>query len=108
MAAAESASGGSPHAPWDFDQLRQEHAGYVVSSYSRMKRAWSEELDPLERDEFRREPGRATLAVMLADDELPGGTATGTMLHEILEKIPFDSLDPDADLRRLAATQGNR
>ena len=34
----------------------------------------------------------ATLATVLADDELPGGTATGTMLHEILETIPFDSL----------------
>ena len=76
----------------NFYQLKQDHAGYVVSSYSRMKRIESGELDPLERDEFRREPGQKTLATVLADDELPGGTATGTMLHEILETIPFDSL----------------
>ena len=30
---------------------------------------------------------------LVADDELPGGTATGTMLHEILENIPLNSLD---------------
>jgi len=57
-----------------------------------MKRAWSEEIDPLERDEFRRDPGRATLALTPAEGELPGGTASGSMLHEILEFIPFDSL----------------
>ena len=75
-----------------FFRLRQNHAGYVVSSYSRMKRVESGELDPLERDEFRREPGQKTLETVLTEEELPGGTATGTMLHEILENIPFDSL----------------
>jgi exodeoxyribonuclease V beta subunit len=78
--------------PPNFFQLRQDHAGYIVSSYSRMKRAESGELNPLDRDEFRREPGPKVLATVLADDELPGGTATGTMLHEILENIPFDSM----------------
>ena len=39
---------------------------------------------------------------LLADDELPGGTATGTMLHEILENIPFDSLDSKPSSGRLA------
>ena len=57
-----------------------------------MKRAWSGELNPLERDEFRREPGTTALANLLSEHDLPGGTATGTMLHEVLEKIPFDSL----------------
>jgi exodeoxyribonuclease V beta subunit len=80
-----------PHS-WDFHRLRGRHAGYEVSSYSRMKRAWSEEIDPLERAEFRRDPGRATLAVAPPEGELPGGTASGSMLHEILEFIPFESL----------------
>ena len=62
------------------------------------------ELDPLERDEFRREPGRATVAVTPPEGELPGGTASGSMLHEILEMIPFDSLDPDAEIRGLATS----
>jgi exodeoxyribonuclease V beta subunit len=76
----------------DFSEYRRKHAGYIVSSYSRMKRAWTGDLDPLERDAFRREPGQKTLAALLKDDDLPGGTATGTMLHEVLEKIPFNSL----------------
>jgi exodeoxyribonuclease V beta subunit len=75
-----------------FFQLRQSHAGFIVSSYSRMKRLEGGELDPLERDEFRREPGQKTLATVAADNELPGGTVTGTMLHEILERVPFASL----------------
>ncbi len=85
------------HLP-NFFQLRQNHAGYIISSYSRMKRTESGALDPLERDEFRREPGQKTLATVLADNELPGGTATGTMLHEILENVPFDSLDSKPNL----------
>jgi exodeoxyribonuclease V beta subunit len=80
-----------PHS-WDFHRLRGRHAGYEVSSYSRMKHAWSQEIDPLERAEFRRDPGRATLTVAPPEGELPGGTASGSMLHEILEFIPFDSL----------------
>jgi exodeoxyribonuclease V beta subunit len=79
------------HHYWEFAEYRRRHAGYEVSSYSRMKRAWSGELDPLERDEFRREPGRAAIVVTPAEGDLPGGTAAGLMLHEIIEKIPFDS-----------------
>jgi exodeoxyribonuclease V beta subunit len=82
----------------NFFQLRQDHAGYVVSSYSQIKHVESSELDPLARDEFRREPGLKTLAAELTADELPGGTATGTMLHEILENIPFGSLDSKPNL----------
>ena len=86
----------------NFYQLQQNHAGYIVSSYSRMKRIESGELDPLERDEFRREPGQKTLATVLADDELPGGTATGTMLHEILENDPVRFAGREAHSGRLA------
>ena len=87
VAAAASAPGGSPTLV-GLRQAPRQHAGYEVSSYSRMKRAWSEEIDPLERAEFRRDPGRATVAVTPAEGELPGGTASGTMLHEISEFIP--------------------
>ena len=89
----------------NFYQLKQDHAGYVVSSYSRMKRIESGELDPLERDEFRREPGQKTLATVLADDELPGGTATGTMLHEILENDPVRFAGREAYSGRLAGAR---
>ena len=74
----------------EFAGYRQRHAGYEVSSYSRMKRAWSGDLDPLERDEFRRDSSRELVTVAPTERALPGGTAAGLMLHEILEKIPFD------------------
>ena len=57
----------------------------------RNERVEHSEIDPLERDDLC-EPAQKTLAIELADDELPGGTATGTMLHEILENVPLDSL----------------
>ena len=74
----------------EFAGYRHRHAGYEVLSYSRMKQAWSVELDPLERDEFRREAGQELITVAPTVSELPGGTAAGLMLHEILENIPFD------------------
>jgi exodeoxyribonuclease V beta subunit len=74
----------------EFAGYRHRHAGYEVSSYSRMKQAWSGELDPLERDEFRRESSWELVTVVPTERELPGGTAAGLMLHEILEKIGFD------------------
>ena len=92
----------------NFYQLKQDHAGYIVSSYSRMKRIESGELDPLERDEFRREPGQKTLATVLADDELPGGTATGTMLHEILENDPVRFAGGEAFSGRLARARADQ
>ena len=75
----------------EFAGYRYRHAGYEVSSYSRMKRAWTSELDPLERDEFHREVDRESISVSPTDSGLPGGTSVGLMLHEILEKVPFDS-----------------
>jgi exodeoxyribonuclease V beta subunit len=76
----------------DFGVLRKKHTGYEVTSYSRMKRAWNEELVPLGREELDREPARAPLAAVPAEGELPGGTAAGLLLHEILELVPFNSL----------------
>ena len=76
-----------------FSQLRQQprrlHRLILFADEAGVR---AESLIRCERDEFRREPGQKTLATVLGDDELPGGTATGTMLHEVLEKIPFDSL----------------
>ena len=63
-----------------------------------MKQAWSSDIDPLEPDEFRLDSGRGTSAVVPSEGELPGGTATGSMLHEILEFIPFESFKPTPSL----------
>lgn len=73
--------------PWE--ALRRERAGWVVTSYTRIKS---------ERDEPYRAPDaedRALLgdgvdtALEPGPDELPGGAATGVFLHEVLEHVPF-------------------
>jgi len=74
----------------DFDDLRKRHAGYEVTSYSRMKGAWESELLPLDGQERDREPVRAPAAAPPPEGALPGGTSAGTCLHEILELVPFD------------------
>ncbi len=70
-----------------FDRLRRRHAGYEVTSYSRMKRQWEAELlvGGQERD-------RETAVVRPPEGALPGGTSAGTFLHEILELVPLESL----------------
>lgn len=57
-------------------------AGFIVTSYSRLKRDASE-LDVAQvtaEDRSRRSP---------APDELPGGAATGQLLHMVLERADF-------------------
>jgi exodeoxyribonuclease V beta subunit len=70
-----------------FETLRRSHAGYEVTSYSRMKRHWETELllDGQERE-------HETAVVIPPAGTLPGGTNTGTFLHQILELVPLDSL----------------
>ncbi len=74
-----------------FAGRRKRHAGYEVSSYSRMKQAVSGELNPLTREEFCTDPGRIVSEVEALEEKLPGGTAAGLMLHEILENVSLDS-----------------
>ncbi|SIN71281.1 DNA helicase/exodeoxyribonuclease V, beta subunit [Singulisphaera sp. GP187] len=74
----------------EFAGLRDRHRAYEVTSYSRMKRDWVGDSEPIERDEHRREPGPSAGANMLAEGDLPGGRAVGTFLHEIIEAIPLD------------------
>jgi exodeoxyribonuclease V beta subunit len=72
---------------------RKWHAGYEVTSYSRMKISLDrgDEVMPLSLDDIDHDVTGATELARPADGQLPGGTNTGSMLHEILEKVPFDS-----------------
>ena len=57
--------------------------GFVVTSYSRLKKAGASELDVTlvtAEDRSRRATGT---------DELPGGAATGQLLHQLLEHADF-------------------
>jgi exodeoxyribonuclease V beta subunit len=72
-------------------ELRRRHAGFIVTSYSRMSAASKggvtsdEDLDELKADREGTWP-------VLAPDELPGGVATGLFLHEVLEKLLVPSV----------------
>ncbi len=70
-----------------FAGMRQHHAGYEITSYSRMKRQWETELLV-----GGQEHDRETAVVRPPAGALPGGTSAGTFLHEILELVPLESL----------------
>jgi exodeoxyribonuclease V beta subunit len=74
-----------------FSELRRRHAGYEVTSYSRMNRPADSDAVPLGREELDRDRAQPAAADRLPEGELPGGAAAGTLLHEILELVPFDS-----------------
>jgi exodeoxyribonuclease V beta subunit len=82
-----------------FQSLRRMHGGYQVTSYSRMKSALDGGRDsvPLGRQEPNDEP-EAPITATAPEGKLPGGTAIGTMLHEILEGIPLDSFVANPEL----------
>jgi exodeoxyribonuclease V beta subunit len=83
-----------------FRGLRWQHAGYRITSYSRMK----SDLDgdhavvPLGREELDDEPLPTSLTAGLPEAELPGGIATGLMLHEILERLPLNTFTDEPSL----------
>jgi exodeoxyribonuclease V beta subunit len=80
----------------DFETLRADHAAFVLSSYSRMKRAKAgERTAAVELADRDRSPAReAELEPRGAadgprEDALPGGVATGRFVHEVLEHVAF-------------------
>jgi exodeoxyribonuclease V beta subunit len=79
--------------PGKIANYREKHAGYEITSYSRMKSTLNTEGEvvPLGRAELDREGDQPIMAAAPSEGELPGGLAVGLMLHEILEEIPFDS-----------------
>lgn len=70
-----------PASPVDFDVLRRRHAGFVVTSYSRLSAARAAAEEP--------EVAHDAPLIVPALDDLPGGSAIGTMLHELLENAPL-------------------
>jgi exodeoxyribonuclease V beta subunit len=76
--------------------LRREHAGFFVTSYSRLaaaERAAAEDEGP--------EEGPATAPdawAPVAEDELPPGVETGRFLHEVLEAVDLPAARGAASL----------
>ncbi len=72
-----------------FERVRRRRGGFDITSYTRMKRqrremGFDEGADALIGAE---EPDAA---LPPAPDELPGGSAVGVFLHEVLEHLPFE------------------
>lgn len=86
-----------------FARLRRRHAGFDVTSYTRMKSALGgyrgAEGDEEPREAFVTEAVDAALPAAEEEDELPGGTGIGVFLHEVLEHLPFERVLalPDGD-----------
>jgi exodeoxyribonuclease V beta subunit len=86
----------APAGAVDFEDLREQHAAFVISSYSRMKQARRGAGEPgLELSETEeRGPGdeeaeaaAPAAPVVPEEDALEGGPATGRFLHEVLERL---------------------
>ncbi len=67
-----------------FDRLITEHAPFRMSSYTSLKRAnaaW--DIAP--------EDFKVDIAPEVESDDLPGGSDVGLFLHEVIERLDFDS-----------------
>lgn len=72
-----------------FEELRRGHAGFEVTSYSRLKNKKEKMTINLEEREDAEEVSQP--AADAADEEYIGGADFGSALHKILEKVPFSS-----------------
>ena len=71
-----------------FDAIVRSRPGVLVSSYSRLSREVHERAE-VEKAEFNAEAQPDTPEP--GADELPGGTLTGSYLHELLELLPLEA-----------------
>lgn len=79
----------APAAPVAYDEIRAARAGFVVTSYTRMKSRGASNV-PLAAVDFKADIAAA--GARLPDDALPGGAQSGVFLHSLLEHVPFASL----------------
>jgi len=79
-----------PTEPPELASVKRERSGFLVTSYSAVKRAHGDSVHrPPADGEVSPEVGRERRQ---ATDELPGGAETGIFLHDILATIPLSSL----------------
>jgi exodeoxyribonuclease V beta subunit len=103
-----------PAAPLPFAELRRAHRGFVVTSYSALKRAEAEPRYGADaarlRPEEEGDPSRADAAgaghAAPAPGDLPGGAATGIYLHEVLEQADLAGVAAAASLDAWRASPG--
>jgi exodeoxyribonuclease V beta subunit len=80
----------------ELGRLARERLGPTYTSYSRIKHADGGYRPPTEiRDEA--EPAR------ISDDDLPGGASAGIFVHDLLERVPLETLRETPELEGWAA-----
>ena len=81
----------TPAVPADVVTIREQRAGFRVTSYTAVKRARSG-LVPGEEATERIDPGEPHAGDQHVADPLPGGAETGIFLHEILARVTLGDL----------------
>jgi exodeoxyribonuclease V beta subunit len=84
-----------------FREIRIRRAGFVVESYTGLKRGAGYQAPEDALEDAADEPV-ALLPEAGAPEELPGGRASGVFLHKILEEIPFKGLAAGTPFSRWA------
>jgi exodeoxyribonuclease V beta subunit len=87
-----------------FRKIRDRHAGFVVESYTGLKRGAGYQAPEDALEDAADEPA-TLLPEAGAPEELPGGRASGVFLHKILEEIPFEGLAAGTPFSRWAADE---
>lgn len=95
----------------DLPKLRRAHQGRVITSYSRIKASKGGYTPPQPIEAPSSEaPVQEVNTTTSAPDtvQLPGGTASGRFVHEMLERAPADSLRDAPNLEFWAARKDIR
>jgi len=79
----------APAAAPRFERTRAERGGFDITSYTRMKRLQQQEASFDEGAAALSGAQEPDVALPPAPGELPGGSAMGVFLHEVLEELPF-------------------
>ena len=90
----------------ELQALGERHQGLVITSYSRMKALHGDYRAPMDSSADMLEGADA----LVTEDEntLPSGTTSGVFLHEVLEKLDFETLEKDSSLEGWAQNDGVR
>ena len=85
-----------------FREIRDRRAGFVVESYTGLKRGAGYQAPEDALEDAADEAAAALPDAGAAPEELPGGRASGVFLHKVLEEIPFEALAAGTPFSRWA------
>lgn len=82
----------------EFHALGERHQGFVITSYSRMKALRGGYRAPIDTGADILEESGVEAAVTEVENTLPGGMTSGLFLHEVLEKLVFETIEESSSL----------